>query len=108
MAYSTSNPPMQVLGSRMGGLAANSTSVYGRAPNLWLYNTSDGTTSISDAGYFTNGKQLGMKYGDVLLAVCASTQSSTGWMLSFGILGSSNSSAGWNCSTDSRLTSSGQ
>lgn len=108
MAYSTTNQPFQVLGSRFGGLAANSTSVYSRVPNLWMFLTTDGTTAVNNAGYFTDGKQLGMKRGDVLLSVHASTESSTGHMLSFGILYSSNSSAGWNCSTDSRLTSSGQ
>lgn len=108
MAYSTSNPPFQVMGARMGGLAANSTSVYNRAPNVWMHLTSDGTTNMSDAGYFTNGKQLGMRHGDVLLAVCASTESSTGRLIAMGVLGTTNSSAGWNISTDSRLTSSGQ
>lgn len=108
MAYSTSNPPFCVTEARFGGLAANSTSVYNRAPNMWMYNTSDGTTAVSSPGYFTNGKQLGMRYGDVLFAVSASTESSTGHQVSIGVLYSSNSSAGWNTSTDSRLTSSGQ
>jgi hypothetical protein len=63
---------------------------------------------MSDAGYFSNGYYLGMRRGDVLIAVCQSTQSSTGSMLSIGILASSNSTAGFQVSTDSRLTSSGQ
>jgi hypothetical protein len=107
MAYSTANPPINVI-PHLGGLAANSTSIYGRAVGLWLYKTSDGTTNMSDAGYFSNGHYLGMKRGDVLLAVCQSTESSTGSMISMGVLASSNSTGGFQVSTDSRLTSSGQ
>jgi len=107
MAYSVANPPLCII-PRIGGLASNSTSAYNRSVAFWAYNTSDGTTNMSDAGYFTNGYYLGMRRGDVLIAVCQSTQSSTGSMLAFGILASSNSTAGFQVSTDSRLTSSGQ
>jgi hypothetical protein len=92
----------------MGGLAANSTSIYGRSPGLWFYKTSDNSTNMSDAGYFSNGHYLGMKRGDLLWAVCQSTESSTGSVMSMGVLASSNSTAGFQISTDSRLTSSGQ
>lgn len=107
MAYSTTNPAVNVL-SHLGGLAANSTSIYSRAIGLWFYKTSDGTTNMSDAGYFSNGLYLGMKRGDLLIAVCQSTESSTGSMMSMGVLASSNSTGGFQISTDSRLTSSGQ
>lgn len=107
MAYATSNPPINVI-AHLGGLAANSTSIYNRAVGLWLYKTSDGTTNLSDAGYFTNGNQLGMRRGDLMAGICCSTESSTGAMIAFGVLVSSNTTAGFQLSTDSRLTSSGQ
>lgn len=104
MAYSTATPPVTAV-ARIGGIAANSTSVYNRAPALWLYNTSDGTTVLQNAGYFSNGKALGMRYGDMLLALSASTESSTGHITAFGALVSTLSSAGWNLSTGGTITS---
>lgn len=112
MSYSGStasspNPPICIMPNFSGG-AMDSTSVYARSRQIWFYNTSDPTTALSNAGYFTDGKQLGMRTGDLLMAVCASTESATGHQVAFGVLYSSNSSAGYNVSTDSRLTSSGQ
>lgn len=112
MSYSGStasspNPPICITPNISGG-PMNSTSVYSRSRQCWFYNTSDGTTNLSDAGYFTDGKALGMRVGDMLMAVCASTESSTGHLVAFGVLGTTDSTAGFNISTDSRLTSTGQ
>lgn len=107
MAYSSTNPPACMI-PHLGGLAANSTSVYSRSVGVWLYKTSDGTTNMGDTAYFSNGGALGMRSGDLLIAVCASTQSSTGHMISFGVLMTTGTTGGFNISTDSRLTSSGQ
>jgi hypothetical protein len=112
MAYSgstatTPNPPICITPNVSGG-KMGSTSVYARSRQIWFYNTSDGTTAVSSPGYFTDGLYLGMRVGDLLLAVCASTESSTGYQVSIGVLGTTLSTAGWNISTDSRLTSSGQ
>lgn len=104
-ASSAANPPMMIGPSAIGGrFAANSTSVYAGA-RLWFYNSSDGSTVLQGAGYFTDGKKLGMRVGDVLLAVCAATQSSTDHILVAGILVTTDSTAGWNLSTGGTMTS---
>jgi len=56
-------------------------------------------------GFFTDGLQLGMKSGDVLMAPTYTTQSGTGYILVMGMLFSSNSTAGFNLSTDGTITS---
>lgn len=104
MAYSTANPP-NCMEPRLGGSAANSTSINNRSPALWMYNTSDGSTALMGAAYFTNGKDLGMRYGDMILALCWSTESSTGHVTVYGALVSSNTTAGWNLSTGGAMTS---
>ena len=110
MAYSGStasspNPPINFMPNISGG-KMSSTSVYARSRQLWFYNTSDGSTALMNAGYFTDGYYLGMRVGDALIAVCASTESSTGHILVAGILQTTNSTAGWNLSTGGAMTSS--
>jgi hypothetical protein len=104
MAYSTTNPPRLMIPAMGGPLAANSTSVAAGGA-FWHYNTSDGSTLMEGAGYFTNGKDLGMRNGDVLFAVSRSTESDTGHIMVIGVLGTTLSTAGWNLSTDGTLTS---
>ena len=42
-----------------------------QAASLWLYNTTDLTTQMSSGlSYFTDGVQLGMRPGDILMGVC--------------------------------------
>jgi len=55
MAYSVTIPPVQVA------------SAYGGGPALWIYNSVDVHTTVDDVGYFTNGSDLGMKVGDMVL-----------------------------------------
>ena len=55
MAYSTSSPPVCVT-PRMGS-----------GPALWIYNSADVHTDVDATGYFTNGYDLGMKVGDMVL-----------------------------------------
>lgn len=56
MAYSVSNPPVCV------------TPRIGSGPALWIYNSADIHTDVDGADYFTNGKKLGMRVGDHVLA----------------------------------------
>lgn len=56
MAYSTSTPPMLVSGFN------------GEGPKLWMYKSADATATVNTAGYITNGGDLGMKVGDVVIA----------------------------------------
>ena len=55
MAYATSNPP-KLLFPRVGS---------GQA--LWLYDSADIHTTVAGASYFSNGHDLGMRVGDVVI-----------------------------------------
>lgn len=110
MSYSGStatspNPPIAMI-PNIGGGPVSSTSVYSRSRQLWFYNTSDGSTVLQNAAYFTDGKDLGFRVGDAMIAVCASTESSTGHLSVVGVLVTTNSTAGWNLSTGGTMTSS--
>ena len=63
MAYSTSNPPTLLVPS------------IGAKPALWAYQSTNTSTDILAAGFFTNGSGLGMKTNDLLITV-----SSTGYL----------------------------
>lgn len=53
MAYATSNPPAMVTQSIAG-------------PRRWLYTSADPIATVNNAGYITNGYQLGMRVGDTV------------------------------------------
>lgn len=59
MAYATTNPPIK-LTQGIGG---------SNSGTLWHYSSEDVSTDVDAAGYFTNGGDLGMKTGDVVMAV---------------------------------------
>jgi len=56
MTYSTSTPP-QLIVSTIGGLA----------PQMWVYKSADSNATVDTSGYITNGGQLGMKVGDLVI-----------------------------------------
>ena len=58
MAYETSNPPVLVTEGGMNG-----------QNKIWFYRSVDATTLVRVAGYFTNGWDLGMRSGDLLINV---------------------------------------
>lgn len=110
MSYSGStaaspNPPRLLVPAMSGPLPISSTSIARRGSQLWIYNTSDGTTLLQNAAYFTDGKQLGMQLGDMLMGLSWSTESSTGHISFMGPLVTTNSTAGWNLSTGGTITS---
>nr|VUD29881.1 Uncharacterised protein [Raoultella sp. NCTC 9187] len=61
MAYSTTNPPSLLQDRLMGGGA------------VWSYISADARAAVVAAGYFSNGRSLGMKLGDVVNCVVDST-----------------------------------
>lgn len=61
MAYSTTNPPALLQDRLMGGGA------------VWSYISADEREAVVAAGYFSNGRSLGMKLGDVVNCVVDST-----------------------------------
>ena len=70
-ATTLSNPPVRLTGYL--GLGPNSTASaaageWGRS--LWLYNSSHSSTQLTDTGFFSDAKALGMKQNDIVMAVC--------------------------------------
>lgn len=57
MAYSTDNPPSLIAQALMGG------------GSLWLYQSTDAATVVRVDGYISNGWELGMKAGDLVIVV---------------------------------------
>ena len=58
MAYSTSSPPA-LISQRVGADGGA----------LWFYKSTDAPTVVRVSGYITNGDDLGMKAGDVVIGV---------------------------------------
>lgn len=57
MAYSTSAPPRLLVGD-----------LTNQGPNIWTYIEDDtASTAVDASGYITNGYQLGMKAGDIVI-----------------------------------------
>ena len=104
---SLANPPRQIAhggspivnqsGNLLGisGTSIASTLPFVGGTSLWYYCSSDSATIASSPAYFTDGLALGMRSGDVMLVV---NQSSYGTSPSFsiGVIGTSNSTAGFN------------
>lgn len=111
MAYSGStaastvaNPPSR---ASMAGIAARSiresTSV-DEGNCLWFYNSSNLTTDLTASSFISDAAKLGMRNGDVMIAVQHSTQSSTGHILAIGII-AFDSTSGASLSTGGTITS---
>ena len=96
MAYAgstaaTPNPPARAF-EMMG-------STGGRGARVWLYKSTHVQADVDDAGFFTDGANLGMQLGDCLLSVTSTTyilschtvitRSSTGVTCSAGVIISS-------------------
>jgi len=121
MAYSGStaattlqNPPVQIVSGQptygaanaVLGSSLNTTSAYyGGGFSIWKYNSSDASTLLQGAGYFTDGLALGMKYGDILIHACQ-TSLGTSPTLNIGVLVTTNSTAGFNINTGGAIASS--
>lgn len=56
MTYSTSNPPQLVIGA-----------ITGTGSQIWSYRSTDSAADVDTAGYITNGGDLGMRVGDVVI-----------------------------------------
>lgn len=63
-ASSLSNPPMRIAGG-LGGVSEISTPT-GGGRGVWLYNSSDSSSDLAAANYFTDAFYIGMKRGDIL------------------------------------------
>jgi hypothetical protein len=56
MAYSTSNPPRMMVPA-----------VGSNSPSWWSYDSADAATVVRVTGYITDGYDLGMKVGDIVI-----------------------------------------
>jgi lipid-binding SYLF domain-containing protein len=67
MAYATTNPPVLTFSGALtrGNPNANASEPTGQ--NIWAYSSADAAATVNGAGYFTNGGDLGMKLGDIVL-----------------------------------------
>lgn len=69
MAYDTNNPPGVAVLPLIGGTQSStqpSGPVVQRSGQTWLYASVDPSADVDAVGYFTNGKALGMRVGDVV------------------------------------------
>lgn len=57
MAYATSNPPFLIAEGIQG------------TGSLWMYRSTDAATAVRVSGYFTDGYDLGMRAGDLVISV---------------------------------------
>lgn len=74
MAYSSTNPPTPLLSPLTRASSGDSTE---RPPQLWLYRSSHRSSEIDDSNFFSNGGDLGMREGDIMLAIHLSSAGST-------------------------------
>lgn len=73
-ASSVANPPVRMAGPLTMGSTAGPNP---RGGSLWWYHSSDGSTVVSAANYFTDAYYLGMRPGDVVMGSYQSTVGST-------------------------------
>ncbi|HQU17307.1 MAG TPA: hypothetical protein PLO69_14595 [Gammaproteobacteria bacterium] len=110
------NPPINLLSVIGGGpkntyagvlspTTAQSTAFYVGGAGLWYYRSSDSSTLVQTAGYFTDGLGLGMKTGDVMFCV-HQTSYGTSPDLSVGVVVTTDSTAGFNMAIGGSIQSS--
>ena len=63
MAYSTSAPPVLAFQPIAGNVSG---------PRIWVYTTTDAEATVRAANYISNGGNLGMKVGDIVLVFISS------------------------------------
>lgn len=81
---SVANPP-RCLTAGMWGVRSTTvlpSSVGGQ--NLWLYNTTESCTDLVTTGFFTDGKTLGMKEGDLIMGTFTTGTTVSAYM---GVIG---------------------
>lgn len=92
-ASSVTNPPIKLVdgignfnpGIAVVGSTASSLQL-GGGNSLWYYQTTDGTTVLEVSSYFSDGGFMGMKNGDSMIGVCASSFGSTVVISFHGVL----------------------
>lgn len=72
-ASSVSNPPVKIAGGLAGGILGSTLS----GMSVWLYSSSDLSSVMSTANYFTDAFYLGMRTGDIVMGGHGTTPGST-------------------------------
>lgn len=73
---------------------------------LWVYSSTDTSTLLQGPGYFTDGAKLGMRTGDMIMNVYASSLGATPSSIQLGCLVTTNSTAGFNVAIGAAIQSS--
>ena len=84
---SVSNTPRCLTAGMWGSRSTSvitSSSVLGQ--NLWLYNTTDGSSEMISTTYFTDGFYLGMKEGDLVMGAIDTGSSKSVFMGVIGVV----------------------
>lgn len=98
------NPPNRIShGLLTQSNFAESTSVINGGA-VWSYTSTNLTTDLNEANFFTDGHLLGMRNGDVLISATYSAESSTGAILYLGVI-TGVSTSGASLSTEAFITS---
>lgn len=101
---SVANAPNLVASSIGGRLTAGSSATVGAGGAAWLYSSTNLTTDMTVAGFFTDAYYIGMKQGDIVFGAQASSAGSTTQIAYMGVLGAV-STAGAALSTGGTITS---
>ena len=99
------NPPQLLVGAQGSTEASPTSTSVAAGRNLWYYNSTNTKANMEGVGFFTDGNELGMRTGDIVFAPTYTTQSATGHILIIGMVFSSNTTAGFNLSTDANISS---
>jgi hypothetical protein len=99
MAYSTTNPPAAISQQ----LTRGGTTGTDNKPQVWLYSSTNLTTDLVAANFFTDGFYLGMRPGDIVIGSQYTSAGSS--RISFQGVISAATTAGAQMSTGSVMTS---
>jgi hypothetical protein len=87
------NPPIRI-NTGMGGYVNTASTAQPVGMGLWFYGTTDTSTAPFTSGYFSDGYQLGMKQGDVMIVSALMSTVSSSQQLYIGIVSSVSSTGG--------------
>jgi hypothetical protein len=85
-ATSVSNPPSRVDNSLLSQRNINESTSVANGGSVWTYTSTNLTTDLATANFFSDAKALGMRTGDIVIAATYSTESSTGMELVIGMI----------------------
>lgn len=109
-ASSVANPPRQLLTAGMSmltgstGLTTAPSAPNGQGGGLWFYCSTNQSTDIAATGFFTDGKALGMRPGDMVMGV-QFTSAGSSVTTFYGAITSISSAGAATISTGSLITS---